>query len=964
MAPGPGANTRTRSATRLVLGVALAVVLAALAPVGTAAAQPLSAAPEPSGGIDKFVSCLNTNRAGDMLLLFDESQSLRLTDPTDAAHPEPARVKAARYLLQRLARVSDTVKLDVALSGFAKTYSPHVDWTPLDGGSIERLKADVGTFASDDGVDTNYWAALDQSRDQLARKAAGQAGRCQALVWFSDGQLDFMVRDGPTERALHGREAVLDPPVEITTPEGVQTAVAQATDQICGTSAADQPPNGVADQLRAADVTTIGIGLAPGDPQGRDDAATFGLMQAITTGESAARTCGRNLTPTPGSFELASDIDQLLFAFDRIDPNGPPIVSEAGICQNQVCTEERHDFVLDSSVDEVHILGRADVPGIDAVLVAPGQAPVALDRAATGTDRTIGSVAVTHTWETDRTVSIDLTAPSTPGGSAWAGEWAVVFVDRSGGTPDDRSHTNIHIAGNLRPALHSGVDGLQSGTTSRLDIGLARTNGDRVEPADVPGDVRLSAAFVDSAGRETVLLKDAPKDAIGRPVDLDLEGAAPGDATLRMTLDVTTARPDGSPGTELARQPVELRLPVAPARGYPTVAGPVDFGPHENVTTVTAPLTVTGSTIGPGCVWVQEPAEFRAVPEGAGTVTVTAGDRNSAATCLEIPAGGTQTLTLTLTTETVGKGTAAGTVLVATAALDARDQVQKVPIEFTANLQKPLNVYRFVVALIVALLASLLPLLLLYFIKLWAARIPPGKGLHALAVPIQIVGGQVKRDGQPFALRTSELRNLVALTGRGARRCQVDGGVTLRARIGSSPFGAPFVTARGPDGTAAVSSVRSGPATHGRRPDARLPLGVHNHWVLVHAPAGPDDRATVLLLVGADNVAQADALVRDLTQRVPGKLADLRSRARTSRSSGSTPPTAPQPGPPGSTGPRPPGPPVAPGGPPPAPPGPTRPYAPGPPAPSQPALPPQSWPPATPPSGNPPTAPYPYPPTR
>jgi hypothetical protein len=190
-------------------------------------------------------------------------------------------------------------------------------------------------------------------------------------------------------------------------------------------------------------------------------------MQAITTGESAARTCGRNLTPTPGSFELASDIDQLLFAFDRIDPNGPPIVSEAGICQNQVCTEERHDFVLDSSVDEVHILGRADVPGIDAVLVAPRPGPGGVGPRGHGepTGRS-ASVAVTHTWETDRTVSIDLTAPSTPGGSAWAGEWAVVFVDRSGGTPDDRSHTNIHIAGNLRPALHSGVDGLQSGTTS------------------------------------------------------------------------------------------------------------------------------------------------------------------------------------------------------------------------------------------------------------------------------------------------------------------------------------------------------------------------------------------------------------------------------------------------------------------------------------------------------------------
>ena len=106
------------------------------------------------------------------------------------------------------------------------------------------------------------------------------------------------------------------------------------------------------------------------------------------------------------------------------------------------------------------------------------------------------------------------------------------------------------------------------------------------------------------------------------------------------------------------------------------------------------------------------------------------------------------------------------------------------------------------------------------------------------------------------------------LTGPGRPAGQVDGGVTLRTRIGWSPFGAPFVTARGPEGTVAASSAV--PATHGRRPDARLPLGVHNHWVLVHGPGGPADRATVLLLVGADNVARPTTLVRDLSQRVPG----------------------------------------------------------------------------------------------
>ncbi|HEX5813076.1 MAG TPA: hypothetical protein VFY38_13285, partial [Pseudonocardia sp.] len=235
--------------------------------------------------------------------------------------------------------------------------------------------------------------------------------------------------------------------------------------------------------------------------------------------------------------------------------------------------------------------------------------------------------------------------------------------------------------------------------------------------------------------------------------------------------------------------------------------------------------------------------------------------------------------------------------------------------------------------------ASALPVLVLYLLKWLGARIPPGRGLHAVSVPVQIVDGRVTRDGQPFAVRDGELRDLVPLTGRGAREVRVDGGVMLRARTGWSPFGAPFATARGPSGTVAASSAD--PATHGRRPDARLPLGVHNHWVLVHGPAGPADRASVLLLVGADNVAQADALVRDLCRRVPGLLAQLRGRAGASGTGppGGDGPTPPQTGPPG---PRPPGPPGRPG--PPGPPGP-----------------PQSWPPAPPTRGGAPTAPFPYP---
>ena len=230
-------------------------------------------------------------------------------------------------------------------------------------------------------------------------------------------------------------------------------------------------------------------------------------------------------------------------------------------------------------------------------------------------------------------------------------------------------------------------------------------------------------------------------------------------------------------------------------------------------------------------------------------------------------------------------------------------------MEFTADLRRSLNVFRFVVALVVALLASLLPVLPPYLIKWLLARIPAGNGLHG-CVAVQIIGGRVTRDGEPFAQRPGERRDLEPIAGRGVSRITVGDGVTLRAKTGWSPFGAPFVTARGGTGTVAASSAH--PATHGRRPDARLPLGVHNHWVLVHGPFGPADRASVLFLVGADNVGQADALVRDMTQRVPGLLTQLRSRSGRADDGPDGGPAGPRPPVPAGPG-APPGRPVPPG---------------------------------------------------
>ena len=85
----------------------------------------------------------------------------------------------------------------------------------------------------------------------------------------------------------------------------------------------------------------------------------------------------------------------------------------------------------------------------------------------------------------------------------------------------------------------------------------------------VPGQVGLTATLVTPDGRRVPILQNVSKTAIGGPSSVDLSDVAPGPATLELTLDVTTARADGTPGTRLAPREVQLPLTVAARRTIP-----------------------------------------------------------------------------------------------------------------------------------------------------------------------------------------------------------------------------------------------------------------------------------------------------------------------------------------------------------------------------------------------------------
>lgn len=858
-------------------GAVLAGLVFGGAPAATA--QPLAA---PSVGtdvrtaVDDLGACMAAQRQGDLLLLIDESSSLQSSDP------DGARVRAANYLLDQLAGYGARagVTLDVAVAGFAQDYNPHVPFTELSESSVPGLRSAVDEFRGRTaGGDTDYWAALDGARKALAERGPD---RCQAIAWFTDGKLDYSTDTG--------REKSYAPGVKIGSQRDVDQVIASAQESICR-------PGGVADQLRSSGVVTLGVGLAAGTATESD----FNLMRSIATGDpGAAGPCGAILDPRPGEFFLAQNINDLLFAFDAMStPGQAPIHQQSGVCVRILCEDAKHRFVLDSSIGAVSILARSEGGGRDVYLVLPTGDQLVLKAGAVGSAQTLDSPVgpVAYTWHSPEAISIEMSnGASSP---AWSGAWALAFVDPTGSKPGARSESNIHIAGNLFPAwvgqehevVHSGE------VTKGVTFGVVDAQRAQIDPATILGDVRLSATVIGPDGHETVIANDLSKDQLGTPVDLDLTAVPPGQSTMRMELDVTTAAatgPDGNrvAGTELAPSVVDMPLNVAAPLGFPTVGRRLDFGTVEGAGVHKTGLQVTG----PGCVWspmMSVPSlKVLASPDGVGTVSAGADQAGSQDSCLTLGDGESTELPVMLNTENEANGTLNGVLAVSIAPTGEFDRTMTVDVPFSADVQKPLNPINFWMTLIAALiLGPGIPLLLLYLTKWLTAKIP-ARPLSAELLPITISGRMVLRDGAAFTLRETDLINLVPGLGDPVRELTVHG-VTMKTHVGPSPLGAGFVTA---EATGKVGASSHTPSTHGKNLAARLPLAVHNSWVVFHDPTGSEDRADVLLLVGGD-ASQLRRLefVDDINRRLPSLLSELRSRwAAANPGSG---PGAVQPGP-------------------------------------------------------------------
>ncbi len=838
--------------------LAMGALTTVLAPLGLLVGASAQAAPtDADAAVQRFAACVAGQRSGQVLFLMDESLSLRKTDP------KAARVAAAKELARqlRLAGERDGSKLDVSVAAFSDSYRVITDWTVLDERSLGTISDGLATLAnSNSGRDTDYATALANAAASLAgkRKPDGAPG-CQMLVWFSDGALDFDYQN----RGQVDKEYA--PGQQLNSPADRDAMKKAAQESVCR-------PGGVADQLRSSGVITVAIGL-----DGESGKTDFALMQAIATGTAPGGVkCGSVTEPVPGAFYRVTDIDSLVGAFARIGGGSGVEATHAACPNNKVCEAGKHRFVLDRSVSSVSIIADATVAGLTPVLVAPDGSEHRLEAGKAG-KLDVGGASVDFASPSEKSVSIEMTSTDV---AKWRGVWALVFVSPQPKVDAD-TQSNIRIYGDLSPTWPAhGTEKLRSGNrAAAFEFQVVNKKNETVDVSGLPGTVSFDAELVTRAGKTIPIVSDAGKTSVTKKWTANLAGVAPGAATLRMKLSVTTASARDAkgtrvPGTPLVPKGVDLPVTIYAPTGYPEVAARVDFGTVTGAGEATAQLAMTG----PGCVWVapEGATKVTAAPSGADGLAVTSA-ASSRESCAKAADGKQGSVPLTLRVPNQARGDVNGTVTVMLAKADG-SAPKPMEVQFSATLAKKQDASNTLLGVLAALLLGpLIPLGLAYLAKWWTARIP-ARTLRSEVIPVTLSGTSVLRDNAPFAFRDTDLVAMVSGTASPSRHLDLPGGgVRLDTRVGKSPFGTGFVVASAPGMVGAAGKAGD---SFGTPPQARLPLNVHNRWFVLHNPSGGPDQASVVVLVGDDaGAATLQRFSEEITESLPTLIATLRQQA-------------------------------------------------------------------------------------
>lgn len=853
----------TRSLQRTI-SKTVALCTATLLTLGALSTIPSARADEEqtTNALSEFGACLHGEHKGTLLLLVDQSGSLRKTDGDNN------RLLAGEFLIERFGQFADTskVELEIKIAGFAANYNGHNTWTKISGNTQNDVKESLRQIVKDiHDYDTDYWTALNNARSDIDERAKTLGTSCKAIAWFTDGEFDIDVRDSDEALEAYGAQKPYAQGIDLADPNKVKDVIARGKSDICR-------PKGVADQMRASKIGIITIGLTQSNPD-----FSF-VKQVLMGGGKNAQTfkvdqCG-DFETTPGLFLEAKDLDSLYSAFDTMSTPGQTTQQrQAQVCQGKICNDAPLNFVLDDTLNHVRVLVTSDIAGVDAHLFGPGnQQPLDILAGKSGAE----SGTLPFKWLTEKTLEFTLDREKI---KEWAGEWRLVLVDKKSSDKSAKFTANLHLTSFVQMDVSAIAKAkINKGETYKdLKVFAFDTKTkETIALEKLKGNVSVKVTLTDAKKVEHVLVEGG-RDSLKNSLTLDTSDLAIGNAQLRSTLKLTTAPvtlPDGKQieGTALAPTESTAEITIQPPLKFPTVDGALDFGTLDGEVTATTDLTVSGE----GCVWISgEQAELSAAPATIEKVTVTS-EASTQDSCIKVE-GAQTTIPVKISFNEADNGALVGDIEVSLASSDGTE-TSDVTIPFRAEVQKPLNVAAAWGTFVIALLLGIgLPIVMLYLFKYLGSVIPRGN-IGVLTMPLEIPEGDVQ---MPVTITLPQEGRQIVNVPKGARTLNI-GAYTLNVRTGASPVS-----------TGWVEFVGSAPSVSGDSPGhkdghATMPLGVRGQWVAVLDQPNSPQRITLILLAASSDQHTYEAIAKGAEKNLRSRLKSLTQDIQTRGESAKT----------------------------------------------------------------------------
>lgn len=251
-----------------------------------------------------FVSCVQSEKAGSVLLLMDESASI-YGNTKDASDPENYRVTSSKIMLDAIQRVADVykAKIQVQLAGLGDDFKSRSagakGWVTLTPGNANAGLAEL-TAATEawkqpakdgNGRETDVFSSIAGAQEAFESQSS-----CKLLVLFKDGQ-DYQYFN-PKNTSPVADESI----TELIQKGEFREATALAEEEICR-------PQGRADGFRASNIFILSVALGTSS-----EGADFSKLKALTEGGAdcgAQAGYGRMLT-TQNPSELAQKFSSVL----------------------------------------------------------------------------------------------------------------------------------------------------------------------------------------------------------------------------------------------------------------------------------------------------------------------------------------------------------------------------------------------------------------------------------------------------------------------------------------------------------------------------------------------------------------------------------------------------------------------------------------------------------------------------